>query len=83
MVNNYSWNLDTTYIEHHGVKGMHWYQRLYQNEDGSLTPAGRIRYQKSLTKADRLQAKSAKHRNRIIHYDTTAVRYKEKALKNN
>ena len=35
MVNNYSWNLDTTYIEHHGIKGMHWYQRLYQNEDGS------------------------------------------------
>ena len=42
MSNNYSWNLDTTYIEHYGIKGMHWYQRLYQNEDGSLTPAGRI-----------------------------------------
>ena len=82
MVNNYSWDLDTTYIKHSGVKGMHWYQRRYQNEDGSLTPAGRIRYQKSLIKADRLQTKSAKHRNRAIQYDKTAAQYKEKALKN-
>lgn len=29
---------------HHGVKGMKWYQRRYQNEDGTLTALGKIHY---------------------------------------
>ena len=29
------------YIEHYGVKGMHWGIRRYQNKDGSLTPLGK------------------------------------------
>ena len=33
-----------TELYHHGIKGMHWYQRRFQNEDGSLTTAGRVRY---------------------------------------
>lgn len=33
-----------TELYHHGIKGMHWYQRRFQNEDGSLTAAGRVRY---------------------------------------
>lgn len=32
------------YIEHHGIKGMKWGVRRYQNKDGSLTPAGKRRY---------------------------------------
>ena len=31
-------------LEHHGVKGMKWGIRRYQNEDGTYTSAGRRRY---------------------------------------
>lgn len=31
-------------LYHHGVKGMHWGVRRYQNEDGSLTEKGKKRY---------------------------------------
>lgn len=31
-------------LMHHGIKGMKWGVRRYQNKDGSLTPAGKKRY---------------------------------------
>ena len=33
-----------SYLAHHGVKGMRWGVRRYQNEDGSLTDAGKKKY---------------------------------------
>lgn len=53
----------TNELYHHGIKGQRWGIRRYQNEDGSLTSAGRARYlvgygqsaksiQKSLNRAD-------------------------------
>lgn len=38
------------YLEHHGILGMKWGVRRYQNKDGSLTPEGRARYGDVLTK---------------------------------
>lgn len=40
-------------LYHHGIKGMKWGVRRYQNSDGSLTPAGKRR-------ADRQARKEAK-----------------------
>ena len=36
--------LSESELYHHGTKGMKWGVRKYQNEDGSLTPAGKKRY---------------------------------------
>lgn len=36
--------MPTEYIFHHGIKGMKWGVRRFQNKDGSLTNAGKKRY---------------------------------------
>lgn len=35
--------MDADILQHHGILGMHWGIRRYQNPDGSLTPAGQKR----------------------------------------
>lgn len=37
---------DSSYLEHHGIKGQKWGIRRFQNEDGSLTPLGEKRIKK-------------------------------------
>lgn len=48
-------------LYHHGVKGIKWGVRRYQNKDGSYTAAGKNRsrrsYQRSLNKLDKKSAK--------------------------
>ena len=46
------------YLQHHGIKGMKWGVRRYQNKDGSLTPAGKKRQAKELAKSWTPQAKN-------------------------
>lgn len=35
---------ESEYLAHYGIKGQKWGMRNYQNEDGSLTEAGKARY---------------------------------------
>lgn len=37
-------------LAHWGIKGMRWGVRRYQNKDGTLTPAGKKRYESELAK---------------------------------
>ena len=43
-MNYYSTPPRSDEIWHHGIKGMRWGVRRWQNEDGSVTPAGERRY---------------------------------------
>lgn len=44
-------------LAHHGIKGQRWGVRRYQNDDGSLTDAGKRRYNISEAKDQYKQAK--------------------------
>lgn len=43
---------DQNYLEHHGIKGQKWGIRRYQNSDGTLTEAGKKRYQTDSIKSE-------------------------------
>ena len=51
---------DNGYLEHFGIKGMKWGVRRYQNPDGSLTEAGKKRYQKYVNKIEKLNKQHEK-----------------------
>lgn len=54
--------LESNALCHHGIKGMKWGVRQYQNPDGSLTPAGEARYNKNIRNSEHASSKELKYR---------------------
>lgn len=73
---------------HHGIKGMKWGVRRYQNEDGSLTAAGRKRLEKADQKwakknTDKITAKAKKASQRELNAYGNELLKLDGALKSN
>lgn len=81
-------------LRHHGIKGMRWGIRRYQNEDGSLTAAGEDRYGKNYLNSDGSQSYSQRERKQYLkeqneiaklqakskHFQKLEQRYKEQGM---
>lgn len=67
---------ESTYLIHHGIKGMRWGIRRYQNADGTLTEAGKVRY---IKKAERLVKSYEDAKRRSAKSSEKAQNYMSKA----
>lgn len=67
----------TPYLKHFGILGQKWGNRRYQNEDGTLTEAGKVRYGKysDMNRDQKKQAdKVAKERQNLSTNAANAAR---------
>ena len=62
--------MSNSYLVHHGIKGMHWGVRRYQNPDGSYTAEGKKRYGHEIATREEQAA-------RIKDYETAAGKRSE------
>lgn len=82
----YNYTPEPDELYHHGVKGMQWGKRRYQNVDGSLTPAGKKRYAKLETKLTKNIERQTRADSRLMNAraknrDKISARYDKKLNK--
>lgn len=69
--------MENKQLKHHGIKGMRWGHRRYQNPDGSLTAAGRKRYGDGYAEGDqakRLSEQELRNRTSRIRAENDYIR---------
>ena len=74
---------NTDELYHHGILGMKWVVRRYQNKDGSLTPKGKKRYSEDYNESRNIKRKGIK---RMSNDDLRKVNNRdslERTYKNN
>lgn len=69
----YNYTISSDELYHHGIKGMKWGIRRYQNADGSLTDAGKRRARRKESRAINKQRKQdLKYRNTLSDAELNA-----------
>lgn len=68
-------------LAHYGVKGMHWGERRYQNEDGTLTDAGRAHYGRTIKRIQHLEKRANALKKKAVKHRKKAADLEFKSLK--